>query len=54
MLVYGHMGPADLNRNVVANIPPEKLGEGPMTIWFQQTGILPTEYAIEISLQAVN
>ena len=54
MLVYGHMGPADLNRNVVANIPPEKLGEGPMTIWFQQTGTLPTEYAIEISLQAVN
>jgi len=54
MLVYGHMGPADLNRNVVANIAPEKLGEGPMTIWFQQTGTLPTEYAIEISLQAVN
>jgi hypothetical protein len=54
MLVYGHMGPADLNRNVVANIPPEKLGEGPMTIWFQQTGTLPTEYAIEINLQVVN
>jgi hypothetical protein len=54
MLVYGHMGPADLNRNVLANISPEKLGEGPMTIWFQQTGTLPTEYAIEIILQAVN
>ena len=54
MLVYGHMGPADLNRNVLANVPMDKLGEGPMTIWFQQTGTLPTEYAIEISLQAVN
>jgi hypothetical protein len=48
------MGPADLNRNVLANISPEKLGEGPMTIWFQQTGTLPTAYAIEIILQAVN
>jgi excinuclease ABC subunit A len=54
MLVYGHMGPTDLNRNVIANVSIEKLGEGPMTIWFQQTGLLPTEYAIEISLQAVN
>jgi hypothetical protein len=54
MLVYGHMGPTDLNRNVIANVPIEKLGEGPMTIWFQQTGLLPTEYAIELSLQAVN
>ena len=54
MLVYGHMGPADINRNVVTNVPLEKLGEGPMTIWFQQTGLLPTEYAIEISIQAVN
>ena len=54
MLVYGHMGPSDLNRNVVANVPIEKLGEGPMTIWFQQTGLLPTEYAIEIRFQFVN
>jgi hypothetical protein len=50
MLVYGHMGPSDLARNVLANVPKSKLGEGPMTLWFQQTGSLPTRYAIEVIL----
>ena len=50
MLVYGHMGPSDLARNVLANVPKSQLGEGPMTLWFQQTGPLPTRYAIEIML----
>jgi hypothetical protein len=50
MLVYGHMGPIDLARNVLANVPKTKLGEGPMTLWFQQTGPLPTRYAIELIL----
>jgi hypothetical protein len=50
MLVYGHMGPSDLARNVLANVPKTKLGEGPMTLWFQQTGALPTRYAIEVIL----
>ena len=50
MLVYGHMGPSDLARNVLANVPKSKLGEGPMTLWFQQTGPLPTRYAIEVIL----
>jgi hypothetical protein len=54
MLVYGHMGPEDLNRNVLSSIPPERLGEGSMTLWFQQTGPSPTEYAIEVTLQPVN
>lgn len=51
MLVYGHMGPQDLVRNVVQSVQNEALGEGPMTLWFQQTGALPTTYAIEISIQ---
>jgi hypothetical protein len=50
MLVYGHMGPSDLARNVLANVPKSKLGEGPMTLWFQQTGPLPTRYAMEVIL----
>ena len=50
MLVYGHMGPSDLSRNVLANVPQSQLGEGPMTLWFQQTGPLPTRYAIELIL----
>jgi hypothetical protein len=50
MLVYGHMGPGDLARNVLATLPKSKLGEGAMTLWFQQTGSLPTRYAIEVML----
>jgi hypothetical protein len=50
MLVYGHMGPSDLARNVLANVPKSQLGEGPMTLWFQQTGSLPTRYAMEVIL----
>lgn len=51
MLVYGHMGPADLSRNVVAGQPAASLAAGPMTLWFQQTGPLATRYAIEVRLQ---
>jgi hypothetical protein len=50
MLVYGHMGPIDLSRNVLANIPRSQLGEGFMTLWFQQTGTQNTQYAIEVVL----
>jgi hypothetical protein len=52
MLVYGHMGPTDLARNLLADVPKSKLGEGAMTLWFQQTGSLPTNYAIELILTA--
>ena len=48
MLVYGHMGPQDLRRNVVRDVPPAQLRAGPMTLWFQQTGPSATEYAIEL------
>lgn len=54
MLSFGHMGPSDLNRNVLANTAPQLRGEGPMTLWFQQTGPLPTQYAIEVVLAPVN
>jgi hypothetical protein len=54
MLVYGHMGPSDLARNVLANVPKSQLGEGPMTLWFQQTGALPTRYAIEVILSTAD
>jgi hypothetical protein len=50
MLVYGHMGPIDLGRNVVSSVSNDLLGSGPMTLWFQQTGPLPTQYAIEVTL----
>jgi len=50
MLVYGHMGPNDLGRNMLAHVPRSQLGEGAMTLWFQQTSSLPTQYAIEVVL----
>ncbi len=48
MLVHGGMGPSDLGRNVLANTPRSQLGEGAMTLRIQQTGPLPTQYAIEV------
>ena len=53
MLVYGHMGPEDLKRNVLQNLAPGQLTAGPMTLWFQQTGVQPTEYAIELVFQPI-
>lgn len=52
MLVYGHMGPSALGQNVVSNVPVELRSAGPMTLWFQQTGTLPTRYAMEVVVQA--
>lgn len=51
MLVYGHMGPEDLKLNVLEKLTPAQLTSGPMTLWFQQTGLQPTEYAIELVFQ---
>lgn len=51
MLVYGHMGPQDLKRNVLHDIAQAQLTAGPMTLWFQQTGSQATEYAIELVFQ---
>jgi len=50
MLVHGQMGPSDLGHNLLANVPDSRLGEGAMTLWFQQTGPLPTQYVIEVVL----
>ena len=51
MLVYGHMGPQDLKRNVLQDIASNQLSSGPITLWFQQTGLQATEYAIELVFQ---
>jgi len=48
MLVYGHMGPQDLKRNVLQDVASGQLTAGPITLWFQQTGPQATEYAIEL------
>jgi hypothetical protein len=53
MLVYGHMGPQDLKRNVLQDVALSQLSAGPMTLWFQQTGPQATEYAIELVFQPV-
>ena len=53
MLVYGHMGPQDLQSNVLEKLVPGQLGTGSMTLWFQQTGPQATEYAVELVFQAV-
>jgi hypothetical protein len=51
MMVYGHMGPQDLKRNVVENVMPEQLRAGFMTLWFQQTGPQATDYAIALEFE---
>ena len=53
MLVYGHMGPQDLNRNVLQDVATNQLSAGPMTLWFQQTGPQATEYAIVLVFETV-
>jgi hypothetical protein len=53
MLVYGHIGPQDLNRNVLQDVATNQLSAGPMTLWFQQTGPQATEYAIELVFETV-
>jgi len=54
MLAYGHIGPSDLGRNVLANVSKSQLGVGFMTLWFQQTGTQNTQYAIEVLLAQTN
>jgi hypothetical protein len=54
LLAFGQIGPSDLNRNVLANTGPQRRGEGPMTLRFQQNGPLPTPYAIELTLAPAN
>lgn len=51
MLAWGHIGPDQLMRDLLATVPPGLRGPGPMTLWFQQTGPLPTRYVVELVLQ---
>jgi hypothetical protein len=53
MLAFGHFGPEDLKRNVVAGVAPAQLGPGPLTFWIQQTGQLVTRYALLLSIDPV-
>lgn len=54
MLTFGPMGTNDLNRNVLASMGRQWPSEGPMTLKVQQTGPLPTPYAIELKLGPAN
>jgi len=54
VLTFGPVGPSDLNRNVMPSMGRQWHGEGPMTLKVQQTGPLPTPYAIELKLGAAN
>lgn len=51
MLAFGHFGPSDLNRNIVASVAPAQLAAGPLTFWIQQTGQLATRYALLLSIE---
>lgn len=51
MLAFGHFGPSDLKRNVLAAVDPTQLGAGPLTFWIQQTGQLATRYALFLRVE---
>jgi hypothetical protein len=51
MLSFGHFGPEDLKRNLVADLPAEQLTAGPLSVWIQQTGTLATRYVLELALE---
>jgi hypothetical protein len=38
---------------VLQDVAPGQLTAGPMTLWFQQTGFLAMEYALELVFQPV-
>jgi catabolite regulation protein CreA len=50
MLVYGHIRSSGWARNALTTLPTSKLDDAAMTLWLQQTGPLPTRYAIEVML----
>lgn len=54
MLVDGHWGQRDLERNVLTDLPISKLGEGVMTLMVQQNDSQPTQYVIEVMLRSTN
>lgn len=54
MLVHGRAGASNLGRNVLANLPKSKLGEGPMTLMLKQSATEPTSYMIEVILTSAD
>lgn len=53
MLSFGHFGPEDLGRNLLDGIPADQLGAGPLVIWINQTGSVPTRYALEVLMEPI-
>jgi hypothetical protein len=51
MLAYGHFGPEDLRRNLLDSVSSAQLGPGPLTIWINQTGKLPTRYGLQVTVE---
>lgn len=51
MLVWGHMGPPELFKNVVEGVAADRLGPGPMSFWFQQLSTAATQYAVEVTFR---
>jgi hypothetical protein len=51
MLAFGHFGPEDIGKNLVASVPATGRGAGPLTFWIQQTGQLATRYALLLSIE---
>jgi len=50
MLSWKHLGPPDLLVELLDGIAPMARGEGPYTLWVQQTGVDRTAYAIEVGI----
>ena len=52
MAAHGHLGPKDIGRNLLDDFPGAASGSGPLVLWVQQTGMLPTRYAMQMDLRA--
>lgn len=51
MLSWKHLGPGDLQVELLGGIVETARGEGPYTLWVNQTGVDRTAYAIEIGVE---
>ena len=51
MLSWKHLGPGDLQVELLGGIVETARGEGPYTLWVNQTGVDRTAYAIEIAVE---
>ena len=50
MLSWKHLGPQDLQTNLISALASQSLGDGPHVLWVNQTGVDRTVYAIEIEI----